>query len=182
LTSGHTWVGSDVSNCVCEVPVIDEWVDAIASLCYTGQKFAYDTQSVFQIDVGTCITIPLNILIQNINLKTIANTVAFTIPTGKAALINRAKLIMLNDATPTSFSVSIGNNSCTTAALSYNNLVSTVAIDDVLTRETYELTPLQQAVCNNGACCGSTVYFRVQSGSTSGNNLCAHLLIEGFVY
>ena len=72
------------------VPVIDEWVSSISNLCYTGQKFAYDTQSIFQNDVGNCIVLPNYVFIKNINIGITGNTYLFQIPTGKAAFINRA--------------------------------------------------------------------------------------------
>ena len=162
------------------VPVIDEWVGATTELLYAGQKFAYDTQTILQTDVSTCVTIPNYILVQNINLKNVGNTLAFTIPVGKTALLNRAKLIILCDADPTGFKVSMGNNCCLgDESLSMNNLVSLCQIADVLTNETYDLTPLQHGVTIGS---NSLVYFRVASGSTSANPLCAHLLVEGFVY
>ena len=163
------------------VPVIDEWVSSISNLCYTGQKFAYPTHSVFQVDVGNCVIVPNYIQICNINLKNIGDTLIFTIPTGKIALLNRAKLIILNDASPTSFSISIGNNACYIGNCSNNNLANLQAINNVLTNETYELdlSTKHQGV---PAAYGTNVYFRVGSGSTSACNLCAHLLLEGFVY
>ena len=100
------------------------------------------------------------------------------------ALISSAKLIMLNDANPTTMCVSIGNNACSeTPSSSYWNMITTQQIDDVLTREVYDLTPTQSgaAICN-GACCGVDVNFRVQSASTSANALCANLLVEGYLY
>jgi hypothetical protein len=181
ITSGHTWVGNSNNNYACEVPVIDEWVSSESGLTYTGQKFAYDSLSILQTDVGVCRMIPNYILIKNINLKTVGNIFAFTIPVGKAALLNRAKLIFLNDATPTCFSVSIGNNYCVTDNLSYNNLANLQQIQDVLTNEIFELD-LSTSKVGAPEVCGSVVNFRVGSGSTSANNLCAHLLVESFLY
>jgi hypothetical protein len=163
------------------VPVINEWVCSESQLCYTGQKFAYPTHSIFQVDVGSCVAIPNYIFIQNICLKTVGDTLAFTIPACKTALLNRAKLIILNDASPTSFSISIGNNACYIGNCSNNNLANLQTINNVLTNETYELdlSTKHQGV---PAASGANVYFRVGSGSTSACNLCAHLLLEGFLY
>jgi hypothetical protein len=163
------------------VPVIDEWVSSVSELTYTGQKFAYPTQTIMQTDVGTCIIIPNYIQICNINLKVVADSLLFTIPAGKTALLNRAKLIILNDASPTCFSISIGNNYCVIDNCSYNNLANLQQISNVLTNETYDLdlSTRHQGVPQS---CGSIVYFRVGSGSTSSCNLCAHLLVEGFIY
>ena len=161
------------------VPVIDEWVGSTVELLYAGQKFAYPTQTILQTDVSTCVTIPNQILIQNICLKNVGDTVAFSIPAGKTAMLNRAKLIILCDSDPTGFKISMGNNYCANPSLSYNNLVNLQDIQDVLTNETYELNLVQQGVTQAS---GSIVYFRVESGSTNANNLCAHLLVEGFVY
>ena len=162
-------------------PVINEWVTSESGLTYTGQKFAYPTQTIMQTDVGTCVTIPNYIQICNINLKTVADTLIFTIPAGKTALLNRAKLIMLNDASPTAFSISIGNNACYIGNCSNNNIANLQQISNVLANETYELdlSTRHQGVPES---CGSILYFRVGSGSTSICNLCAHLLVEGFVY
>lgn len=162
-------------------PVINEWVSSTSELLYTGQKFAYPTQTIMQTDVSTCIIIPNYIQICDINLKIVANTPIFTIPASMTALLNRAKLIILNDASPTCFSISIGNNACVDPNQSNNNLANLQQISDVLTNETYELDLItrHQGVPQS---LGSTVYFRVGSGSTSSCNLCAHLLIEGFVY
>ena len=162
-------------------PVINEWVSSESELTYTGQKFAYPTQTIMQTDVGTCITISNYIQICNINLKTVADTLIFTIPAGKTALLNRAKLIILNNASPTAFSISIGNNACYIGDCSNNNLANLQQISNVLVNETYELdlSTRHQGVPEAS---GSIVYFRVGSGSTSICNLCAHLLVEGFVY
>jgi hypothetical protein len=160
-------------------PIIEEWVSSISGLTYAGQKFAYSTQIIMQVDVGTCVTMPNYIQISNINLKCVGDTPIFTIPSGKAALFNRAKLIILNDATPTCFSVSIGNNECYIGNCSNNNLANLQQISDVLTNETYEMTLNTKGVPES---CGSILYFRVGSGSTSACNLCAHLLVEGFIY
>ena len=163
-------------------PIIDEWVGSEVELLFAGQKFAYPTQTIMQTDVSTCITIPNYIQICNINLQNVGDTAIFTIPSGKTALLNRAKLIILNNASPTCFSISIGNNACIPVPnCSYNNLANLQQISDVLQNETYELdlSTRHQAV---PATSGSTVFFRVGSGSTSICNLCAHLLIEGFVY
>ena len=182
LSSGYTWVGNATCNAA-EVVVVNEWVSSAAELCYVGQKFAYDTQTIFQVDVGCCVTMPNKIFSQNINLDTVANTCLFTIPSGKTAMIDSAKLIMLCNASPTSLSVSIGNNACSTASLSYKNMISTHTIDDVSLCEVYDIMPvLGGAGCCDGSCLGADVYFRVQSGSTCGNDLCAHLLIEGYVF
>lgn len=180
LSSGHTWIG-DYTNKVCEIKVIDEWVSTIGELSYPGQKFAYPTQTIFQTDIGCCVTIPNKIFVQNVQLCTVGNNCLFTIPAGKNVLINSAKLIMLNNATPGSFTVSIGNNSCTNASLSYNNIFANCTIDDVLLREVYEIAPVQSnAVCCDGSCCGNAVYLRVQTAASVA--LCANVLIEGFVY
>ena len=175
ITSGHTWVGSAVCNQVCEVPVIDEWVSSENSLCYTGQKFTYETQSIFKTDISTCIVLSTSILIKNIDLKPTGNTYTqiFTIPSGKTAMLNRAKLIFLCCADPTYFGVSIGNNG------SFNNLALSQQIADVHPDQTYELSLL---ACGVPYCCGNIVYFNVSSGSTSGSPLKAHLLVEGFLY
>jgi hypothetical protein len=182
LSSGYTWVGNDTCKAT-EVAVINEWVNSASQINYTGQKYAYPTQTIFQVDVGTCITIPNKIFIQNIPLCTVGNTCIFTIPAGCCAMVSSAKLIMLQTANPDSMSVSIGNNACTTPALSYQNMVCTCQIDDVTLRDVYDLlsptVPTGAVICD-GACCGADVYFRVQSGATS--TLCAHLLFEGYLF
>jgi hypothetical protein len=161
------------------VPVIDEWVSSISNLCYTGQKFAYDTQSIFQNDVGNCIVLPNYVFIKNINIGITGNTYLFQIPTGKAAFINRAKLIFLCCADVDSFCVSIGNNACpTNPALSYNNLVTCVQISNVHECQTYDLSLLACAVA---ASVGTAVCFRV-GNPTSSYPLCANLLLEGFLF
>lgn len=176
ISSGYTWIG-DSNNNVCEVCVINEWVATESAICHMGQKYAYDTHTVAKTDLSTCNIFQNYIFIQNINLKNVGVTEIMTIPTGKKVFLNRAKLIILNDASPTTFGVSIGNN-----ASSYNNIFGAYAIDDVLTNETYDL-PLDtlpgQAVAQSA---GSTLYFNVVTGSTNVNNLCAHLLVEGFTY
>lgn len=176
ISSGYTWIG-DSNNNVCEVCVINEWVATESAICHMGQKYAYDTHTVAKTDLSTCNIFQNYIFIQNINLKNVGVTEIMTIPTGKKVFLNRAKLIILNDASPTTFGVSIGNN-----ASSYDNIFGAYAIDDVLTNETYDL-PLDtlpgQAVAQSA---GSTLYFNVVTGSTNVNNLCAHLLVEGFTY
>ena len=162
-----------------KLPAIDEWVNSESELLYTGQKLAWDSQIIMQTDVGICNIIPNYKLIQNINLKNIGNNMSIVVPQNKRLLINSAKLIFLNDADPTSFNISMGNNACgTDENLGFNNLVSAVQIDDVLMNETYELIPQQKAVVWSDG----NVYFRVRSGSTNGNELCAHLLIQSFVF
>ena len=183
LSSGTTWVGGDTCKAE-EVAVINEWVNSPTDINYTGQKYSYPTQTIFQVDVGTCITIPNKILVETIDLGTVANTCIFTIPACCCALVSSAKLIMLQTANPDSVSVSIGNNSCSEIpSQSYWNMVCTCQIDDVTLRDVYDLlTPTVAtgaAICNGG-CCGADVYFRVQSGSTG--TLCAHLLFEGFIF
>jgi len=160
-------------------PIIDEWVGSEAELLYAGQKFAYPTQTIMQTDIGTCITIPNYIQICNINLKNVGDTPIFTIPAGKTALLNCATLIILNDASPTCFSVSIGNNYCAVANCSNNNIAG-CQISDVLTNEVYDLIVSSSSGIPESS--GSILYFRVGSGSTSACNLCAHLLVEGFIY
>ena len=103
-------------------------------------------------------------------------TSIFTIPTGCAVILNSANLIFQQAGT-TSFCVGIGNNACVTPALSYNNLVSCVQIDDPTAQCTYTLSILEQGVLASG---GANVYFRV--GSAASITLCAHLLIEGYIY
>ena len=119
------------------------------------------------------------IFCENIDLETIGSTLLFTIPENKKVLLNRAKLIMLKDATPTEFTVSIGNNQNT----GYCNLLAPYSIDDVLMNDTYEL-PI--CACSVGICtglqCCAQVYFYVQTGATGSYSLCAHLLLEGFIY
>jgi len=176
LSSGYTWMGN--TNCeVCEVQVITEWVGDEAALLYAGQKYPLPTQTISVTDVATCTISPNYVITQNIPMNVSGNTAVFTIPTGCAAIINSAKLIFLQAANPTSICVAMGNNSCATPALSYDNLVSCVQIDNLVLNETYSLTPLQQGVT---AASGSIVYFRVGNATTC--DLCAHLLIEGFLY
>jgi hypothetical protein len=173
ITSGYTWIGHATSNCVCEVPVIDEWVDAITGLQYIGQKFTYPTQSVLMTDLGVCTLVPNYIYTQNIPLNAIGNTAIMTIPTGKCVLFNRFKLIIRQDAPVTTFCVSIGN-----VASTYCNLSPLVAIANVLTNETYDLEVTQKGT---PATAGSTVYFRVSTASACAT-LCGNLLTEGFIY
>ena len=175
LSSGYTWVGNETCKAA-EIAVINEWVNTPAEVCYVGQKYAYQTQTIFQVDVGTCATIPNKILITGLTLSSVGNTCIFTIPTGMYGLINSAKLIMLDDATPDSITVSIGNNSA-----SYNNMISTCAIDDMLTCEVYELTPTSLPSCAASQTSGSDVYFRVNTAATGGT-LNANLLVEGYVF
>lgn len=176
ISSGYTWIGNS-NNSVCEVCVINEWVATESAVCHMGQKYAYPTHTIAKTDLATCNIFQNYIFIQNIDLKSVGVTTIMTIPTGKRVFLNRAKLIMLNDASPTTLGVSIGNN-----AASYNNVLGAFAIDDVLTNETYDL-PLDtlpgQAVAQSA---GSTLYFNVVTGSTNVNNLCAHLLVEGFTF
>ena len=180
LLSGHTWIGD--TNCkVCEVPVINEWVSSESQLCYAGQKFAYDTQTIFQIDIGCCVTMPNKIFSENVALCTVGNTCLFTIPSGKTALLSSTKLIMKQTANPDGFIVSMGNNTCGTPSLSYNNMIANCAIDDVLISEVYEIVPVESnAVACDGSCLGTDVYIRVQT-ATSGT-LCANVLVEGYVF
>jgi len=175
LSSGYTWVGGDTCKAT-EVAVINEWVNTPAEVCYVGQKYAYQTQTIFQVDVGTCATIPNKILVSGITLSSVGNTCIFTIPAGMCGLINSAKLIMSNDATPDSITISIGNNSST-----YNNMLSACTIDDVLTCEVYELMPTSLPSCAASQTSGSDVYFRVNTAATGGT-LNANLLVEGYVY
>lgn len=179
ISSGYTWIGS--SGCtVCEIPVIDEWVSSEASVSYIGQKYAYPTHSIMMADVGTCYLFPHVIVKETINLDTVTCTCLFTIPTGKITMIRSAKLVMLCNASPTCFVVSIGN--C--AATSYNNMISNCEINDVSQYEVYELTSSQTDLSSKAASCssGADVYFNVLTGSTLSNNLCAHLIVEGFVF
>ena len=181
ITSGHTWIG-DLDNKVCEVQVINEWVGTVGEICYTGQKFTYPTQTISQVDVGTCVTTPNKIFIDNIDLKTVGNTCIFAIPSGKTAIIIDAKLVMKNNSTPDSFTVSIGNNSCGTPSLSYNNMMSDLTVDDVLENEVYNLVSgIGGAAYCDGSCLGSDVNFRVQTAAT-GATLNANLIFEGYVY
>jgi hypothetical protein len=173
LTSGKTWIGS-TNNIVQEIDVVDEWVSTESGITYIGQKYAYPTHTVFKTDFDVFTTLQNFIFVQNINLKSIGNTAILTIPTGKRVLFNRFKLIILNDASPTAFTISVGNNNS-----SYNNLSPSLVINDVLTNETYELEVTQNAVTQSS---GSVVYFRVSSASTNVNPLSAHLLVEGYIF
>ena len=173
ITSGHTWIG-DATNKICEIPVITEWVSSTSNLCYAGQKFAYPTQTIFQVDVGCCVTMPNEILIKNIDLKTVANTCIFSIPVGMCAMVKSAKLVMLNNADPDSFTVSIGNNSTT-----YDNMIANSVIDDVNLCEVYDITPVLS--CAVSVASGSDVYFRVQS-AISGATLSTNLLFDGYLF
>jgi hypothetical protein len=179
-TQGLVW--DTGSTLIKQVPIINEWVSSTSEILYTGQKFAYPTQTIMQTDVGTCVTVPNYIVVRDINLKNVGDTLIFSIPSGKVALLNRAKLIILCNASPTCFSVSIGNNCCPgDPSLSMNNLANLQQISDVLTNETYELdlSTRHQGVPDT---CGVDIFFRVGCCSTSVNPLCAHLLVEGFVY
>lgn len=176
LSSGYTWFG-DINSKVSEVQVINEWVGSEPALEFPGQKFAYPTQTISVTDVLTCTTTPNYLVTEAIPLNATGNTQIMIIPTGCALVLNRAKLIFLQNATPTSFCVSIGNNYCVNRHLSYDNLVSCVQIDDISLNETYNLELLQQGVSSG---IGTAVYFRV--GTATSCNLCAHLLIEGFLY
>jgi hypothetical protein len=178
LASGKTWIGN-ATSAVCEIPVIDEWVSADTALSYIGQKYSYPTQTIMKTDLDTCITMPNYILIQNINLKNVGNTAIFTIPTGKVAVINSLKLITLQNASPTTFKVSVGNNSSGSA---YSNISACYTIADVLQYETYCLPMSDTPGKAVSASSGSIVYFRVATGSTSANELCAHLLVEAFLF
>jgi len=181
ITSGHTWIG-DTNNEVCELPIINEWVDSPSLLCYTGQKYSYPTQTIFQTDISTCVTIPNKIFVASVDLTTVGNTCLFTIPSGMTGMFSSAKLIFLNDALPDSFTISIGNNSCTTPSLSYNNIMGNCPIDDVLSGEVCEFLPTQtNAVACDGSCLGNDVYMRIQSAA-SGATLNANILFEGYVY
>jgi hypothetical protein len=177
ITSGKTWIGT-TNNEVQEISVIEEWVTTEAGLTYIGQKFTYDTQTIFKTDVGELTTSQNYILIEDIDLKTVTNTLIISVPAGKKLLFNRLKLIILGSATPTSFTISIGSNSS-----SYDNIVGSTTIDDVIIDETYDLQiggttfPRQSTAISSGS-----VYFNVSSASTHTNDLTAHLLIEGFVY
>ena len=177
LSSGKTWIGNS-SNAVCEIPVIDEWVYSDIALSYIGQKFSYPTQTIMKTDLDTCITIPNYIFIQNINLKNVGNTAIFTIPAGKVAVVNSLKLITLQTANPTTFKVSVGNNS----AGPYNNISACYAISNVLQYETYCLPMNTTPGKALTAASGSVLYFRVATGSTSASELCAHLLVEAFLF
>lgn len=173
LSSGKTWIGDD-DNEVEEVKVVEEWVSSESQIQWIGQKFAYDTHTLFKTDFDVTTTIQNYIFIEDIDLKTVGYTNMMTIPAGKSAVFNRFKLIILSDASPTSFQISIGNNYGTC-----NNLSPLVTIDDVLTNETYDLEVSQNGVSVSS---GSVVYFRVVSASTNVNPLTAHLLVEGFLY
>jgi len=175
LSSGYTWVGNETCKAA-EVAVINEWVNTPAEVCYVGQKYAYQTQTVFQVDVGICATIANKILVTGVTLSSVGNTCVFTIPAGMCGLINSAKLIMSNDATPDSITVSMGNNSA-----SYNNMLSACTIDDVLTCEIYELVSTTLPTCAASQSSGSDVYFRVSSAATGGT-LNGNLLVEGYVF
>lgn len=175
LSSGYTWVGNDNSKAA-EVAVINEWVNTVDDLCYAGQKYAYQTQTIFQVDVGCCVTMPNKILVTGLTLSSLGSTCIFTIPTGMYGMISSAKLIMLNDATPDSVTVSIGNNST-----SYNNMLSSCTIDDMLCCEVYELLPTSLPACAASQSTGGDVYFRVNTAA-SGGTLNANLLFEGHVF
>jgi hypothetical protein len=172
LASGKTWIGTS-DNIVCEAPVIDEWVSSESALSYMGQKYAYCTHTVAKTDLDVCNIWQHYIYTQNIPLTAVGNTAIMTIPSGKCVLFNRFKLIIRQDAPVTSFTVSVGTNSST-----YNNLSPAVAIDNVLTNETYDLEVTQKGVAQSA---GSIVYFRVSSASSC-PTLCANLLSEGFIY
>lgn len=178
LTSGKTWIGS-TNNVVQEISVIDEWVSTVSGLTQIGQKFAYPTQTLFRTDLDVNTTLPNYIFVQNINLKSVGNTLILTIPTGMNCLLSSAKLIILNNASPTTFTVSIGNNSS-----SYNNIVAATAIDDVLLRETYELIiPVAGLpIMSVAASSGTSLYFRVSVASTFSTDLYANLLVMGYLY
>ncbi len=132
-------------------------------------------------DVGTCATLPNKIFIQNINLNATGNTCLFSIPTSKCVMISSAKLIMKNNASTDSFTVSIGNNYNVTPSLSYNNMITNCQISNVNLGEVYELLPgtdLQSKI--SGQSVGTDVCLRVQVASSG--TLSANLLLEGFVY
>jgi hypothetical protein len=175
LFSNFTWLG-DENNIAREIEVVDEWVTT-ADLIYPGQKSAYPTQTMFKTDISTVITVPNKIFVQNVRLCTVDNNCLFTIPSGKRVLINSLKLIMLNNATSSGFTVSVGNNSS-----SYNNIFGNCTIsNNVSIGDVYEIAPAQsKAVCSDGGTLGNTVYLRVQSAAPV--NLCAHVLVDGFAY
>jgi hypothetical protein len=178
LSSGKTWIGS-ATNIVEEISVIEEWVSSISGLTQIGQKFSCPTQSIFKTDLDVNTTLPNYIFVQNINLKTVGNTLILTIPTGMNCLLSSAKLIILNNASPTSFTVSIGNNSS-----SYNNIVSATVIDDVLIRESYELIIQSTGlpIMAVAALSGASLYFKVSVASTFATDLYANLLVLGYLY
>lgn len=180
ITSGYTWIG-DPTNKVCEVRVIEEWVGSESNIQYTGQKYSYPTQSIFQVDVGSCATVANKIFIRNINLNSVGDTCLFTIPLNKCVMISTAKLIMRNNAPTDTFTVSIGNNYCHIPSCSYNNMICDCQISNLNLGEVYELLPatdLQSKI--SGYSIGSDVCLRVQAASTG--TLSADLLLEGFIY
>lgn len=172
LTYDKTWIGS-YENKVCEIPVIDEWVSSEEALCHIGQKFSYKSQTIMVNDLDTCISIPNNILIENINLKNVGNTKILTVPSGKRAIINDLKLIMLQQANPTTLTINVGSGGGV-----YNNLINGYGISNICQYEVYSLPVPQEP----NLALNSDVYLRVVSGSTHANELCGHLLVNAFIF
>jgi len=177
LGESKTWIG-DTNDQVEEVSVIDEWVSDESSLVYTGQKYAYDTQSIFVTDVGPTLTTIQNYLfVQGVDLNTAGNTTLLTIPTGKKLVVNSIKLIM-NNTTANSFTINIGNNSST-----YNNIINSASYSNVNTNDIFDMdiyvTTAKKSIVLQSIS-GSSLILRVTS--TPSATLTADVLIEGFIY
>jgi len=115
---------------------------------------------------------------ENIDLTTVANTTLITGISNKYLLVKNIKLIILNDADPDTFTISVGTNSST-----YNNVVTSTIISDVLTNEYYNLPLTTAPAGSDGTIISITnsLIFRVSSAASTGT-LNAHILLEGFIY
>jgi len=175
IGDSKTWVGN-ANNEIEEINVIDEWVSNETALQYIGQKFSYDTQTLFVTDLGpTITTIPNYIFIRDINLNSTSNNTLLTIPSGKKLVINSIKLIT-NNTISGSFTINIGSN----ASLYYNNILNGEIYSNVNANDIYDLNIYQTEARKSIVLTSGNLILRVTS--TPGVELTSDILIEGFIY
>ena len=177
LASGKTWIG-DSNDRAQETQVVTEWAST-SGLTDIGEKYDEGVQTLMKVSASKNIIVQNFLFVKNIDLTTVGNTLILSNESGKNLLIKNIKIIILNDANPTSFTVNVGTNST-----SYNNVVNAQNIQDVLTDEYYNLTLQKVPTGSDGTIVdisSNSLYFRVSSAS-SASTLNCHLLLEGFIY
>jgi len=177
LASGTTWIGNSNHEAK-EISVVEEW-STVSGVTDIGQKYDQQVQTLMKVSAVKTTYIQNFVFVENIDLTTVANTLLINSSSNKNLLIKNIKLIILDTANPTSFTVNVGTNSST-----YNNVVNAQNIQDVIVDEYYNLTLSNVPAGSDGtivSISGAPLYFRVSSASGAGTLNC-HILLEGFMY
>jgi len=179
LGNDKMWVGN-ANNEVSEIDVIDEW-SSVSGLTDIGQKYDLQTQTLMKVSVVKTSYIQNYVFIQNINLSSTGSYKLISSISGKKLLIKNIKIIILNNAGSDSFTISVGNN-----ATSYDNVVSSITISNILTDEYYNLTLIDSPVGSDGTIISinstsNELYLKVVTAASTSPLEC-HALLEGFIF